>query len=184
MSDIYGGQIASTHASTMPEHVDVRTVGHWTPPTKEVIIDFRKNMGDHAPLYINGDCVERVTAFKFLGVHISETLSWSTDKEGPAAPSLSESTQEKWVGTKVAGVLLSVYYPECVLLFHHYVVCWEFGWRQEVITEGHTFSTEDHRLPSALPRGDLQYPVPQEGRVHYVRLLPFSPPYIWSVALM
>ncbi len=29
------------------------------------------------PLYINGDCVERVTAFKYLGVHISETLSWT-----------------------------------------------------------------------------------------------------------
>ncbi len=57
--------------------IDWCTVNHLqlnTTKTKEVIIDFRKNRGDHAPLYINGDCVERVTAFKFLGVHISETL--------------------------------------------------------------------------------------------------------------
>ncbi|KAK0151150.1 hypothetical protein N1851_007724 [Merluccius polli] len=33
--------------------------------------------GTHAPLHINGSEVERVTNFKFLGVHISENLSWS-----------------------------------------------------------------------------------------------------------
>ncbi len=98
--------------------------------------------------------MERVTAFK-------DHQQLSTDKEGPAAPSLSESTWEKRFGTKVSGVLLSVYYPECVHLFHHGVVCWEFGWRQEVFIEGHKFSSKDHRLPSTLPRGDLQYPVPQ-----------------------
>lgn len=32
-----------------------------TSKTKEVIIDFKRNRGDYAPLYINGDSVERVT---------------------------------------------------------------------------------------------------------------------------
>ena len=45
----------------------------------KVIIDFRRNGTDHAPLHINGDCVERVPSFKFLGVHITEKLSWSTN---------------------------------------------------------------------------------------------------------
>ncbi len=47
--------------------------------TKELIIDFRKKQDKHTPLYINGEGVERVTSFKFLGTHISENLSWTTN---------------------------------------------------------------------------------------------------------
>ncbi len=46
--------------------------------TKELIIDFRTK-DKHTPLYINGEGVERVTGFKFLGTHISENLSWTTN---------------------------------------------------------------------------------------------------------
>lgn len=35
--------------------------------TKEIILDFRKNKAHLAPLFINGDCVERVNTFKLLG---------------------------------------------------------------------------------------------------------------------
>ncbi len=45
--------------------------------TKELILDFRRNSDAPSPLYINGERVERVNAFKFLGVHISADLSWS-----------------------------------------------------------------------------------------------------------
>ena len=48
-----------------------------TKKTKELIVDFRKNGGTHTPIHINGTEVERVTSFKFLGVHISEDLSWT-----------------------------------------------------------------------------------------------------------
>ncbi|KAK3538532.1 hypothetical protein QTP86_006696 [Hemibagrus guttatus] len=45
--------------------------------TKELIVDFQKsNSSRHSPIYINGSEVERVSSFKFLGVHISEDLSW------------------------------------------------------------------------------------------------------------
>ena len=41
-------------------------------------MDFRKNRAEaHTPVHINGAEVERVSSFKFLGVHISEDLSWS-----------------------------------------------------------------------------------------------------------
>ncbi len=47
--------------------------------TKELILDFRRNKAAPAPLYINGECVERVESFKFLGVHISADLSWAAN---------------------------------------------------------------------------------------------------------
>jgi len=46
-----------------------------TTKTKEAIIDSRMNRENDAPLHINTDQVERVTSFRFLGVHISEDLS-------------------------------------------------------------------------------------------------------------
>ncbi|KAI3352102.1 hypothetical protein L3Q82_020924, partial [Scortum barcoo] len=46
--------------------------------TKELIVDFRRRQREeHAPLSINGTTVERVSSFRFLGVHISEDLTWT-----------------------------------------------------------------------------------------------------------
>jgi hypothetical protein len=45
--------------------------------TKELIIDYRKRRDEQAPINIEGAVVERVESFKFLGVHITNTLSWS-----------------------------------------------------------------------------------------------------------
>ncbi|XP_077599374.1 UBAP1-MVB12-associated (UMA)-domain containing protein 1 isoform X1 [Stigmatopora nigra] len=50
-----------------------------TAKTKEIILDFRKRSTDLAPLLINGVCVDRVQSFKFLGVHVTDRLSWSTN---------------------------------------------------------------------------------------------------------
>ncbi|KAM7003411.1 uncharacterized protein LKV04_004454 [Tautogolabrus adspersus] len=51
-----------------------------TSKTKELIVDFRKERRDtHNPIHINGMAVERVSSFKFLGTHITEDLSWSTN---------------------------------------------------------------------------------------------------------
>ena len=47
--------------------------------TKEIILDFRKSRADPASLYINGDCVERVHTFRFLGTMISAGLSWTAN---------------------------------------------------------------------------------------------------------
>ncbi len=48
--------------------------------TKENIIDFRKaGQYKHSPLSIGNEVMERVTEFKFLGVTVSEDLSWSTN---------------------------------------------------------------------------------------------------------
>ena len=45
--------------------------------TKEMIVENRKRRPEHAPIHIDGAIVERVESFKFLGVHITNKLSWS-----------------------------------------------------------------------------------------------------------
>ncbi len=47
--------------------------------TKELIMDFRKRQQrPYTPLMISGTPVERVSSFKYLGVYISEDLTWTT----------------------------------------------------------------------------------------------------------
>eukprot|EP00061_Rhincodon_typus_P018262 g47365.t1 len=41
------------------------------------IIDFRMKGGEHVPIYINGSEVERVKSVSFLGVKITDGLSWT-----------------------------------------------------------------------------------------------------------
>jgi hypothetical protein len=46
--------------------------------TKEFIVDYRKSKScSQAPVVIDGTEVERVPSFKFLGVYISDGLSWT-----------------------------------------------------------------------------------------------------------
>ncbi len=46
---------------------------------KEIVVDFRRVHTQHAPLTINGATVERVSSTKFLGVHITDDLSWTNN---------------------------------------------------------------------------------------------------------
>ena len=45
--------------------------------TKELIVDNKKRRSEQAPIDIIAAVVERVKGFKFLGVHITNYLSWS-----------------------------------------------------------------------------------------------------------
>jgi hypothetical protein len=45
--------------------------------TNELIVDYRKRRAEQAPINIDGAVVERVESFKFLGVNITNELSWS-----------------------------------------------------------------------------------------------------------
>uniref|UniRef100_A0A8K9USR6 Reverse transcriptase domain-containing protein n=1 Tax=Oncorhynchus mykiss TaxID=8022 RepID=A0A8K9USR6_ONCMY len=66
---------------------EVRALGVWCQKnnltlnvnkTKEMIVDFRKQQREHPPIHIDGTVVERVASFKFLGIHITDKLNWST----------------------------------------------------------------------------------------------------------
>ncbi|KAK0152156.1 hypothetical protein N1851_006466 [Merluccius polli] len=49
------------------------------PKTKELIVDFRRaRQRTYTPLWINGTTVERVSSYKYLGVYITEDLTWAT----------------------------------------------------------------------------------------------------------
>ncbi|KAI4899059.1 hypothetical protein NFI96_009056 [Prochilodus magdalenae] len=57
---------------------DTTVIGLITDKTKEMIVDPRRRRQElHTPLFIGGTEVERLKTFKFLGVHISEDLTWS-----------------------------------------------------------------------------------------------------------
>ncbi len=58
--------------------------------TKGVVLDFRRNSVDHPPLTIDSSTVERVSSTKFLGVHITEDLIWTTN-----TMSLSKKAQQR-----------------------------------------------------------------------------------------
>ena len=48
-----------------------------TKKPKEIIVDLRRTSRDLAPLDTNGECVERVHTFWFLGVLSSADISWT-----------------------------------------------------------------------------------------------------------
>ncbi len=45
--------------------------------TKELVVDYRRQSREHIPFTIDKTPVERLSSFKFLGVHITEDLTWS-----------------------------------------------------------------------------------------------------------
>ena len=44
--------------------------------TKEMIVNYRKRKTEHAPILVDWAVVEQVDSFKFLGVHVTNKLSW------------------------------------------------------------------------------------------------------------
>ncbi len=44
---------------------------------KELVVEYRRQSREHTPITIDKTPVERVSSFKFLGVHITEDLTWS-----------------------------------------------------------------------------------------------------------
>ncbi|KAI4900662.1 hypothetical protein NFI96_006187, partial [Prochilodus magdalenae] len=47
--------------------------------TKEMVVDFRKNRSPQAPVTIDGEKVEVVGTYKYLGVHLDNKLDWSSN---------------------------------------------------------------------------------------------------------
>ena len=64
--------------------------------TKEIIVDFRKQQREHPTIHIDGTVVEKVESFKFLGVHITGKLKWSTHTDSLAKKAQPQEAEEIW----------------------------------------------------------------------------------------
>ncbi|KAI3374040.1 hypothetical protein L3Q82_022606, partial [Scortum barcoo] len=101
--------------------------------TKEMIVDFRRGRHLPSPLYIGGTAVEVVSSFRYLGVHISDDLTWS-----------------KNTSCSMCG-------GERPVLLHHRVARQLLGGREEGSAEGGEGCTEDCGMQSTHHHGHLHF---------------------------
>ncbi len=75
-----------TNNDEMAYREEVSTLNKWCQEnhlslnidkTKELVVDFRRQSRERTPITIDKTPVEPVNSFKFLGVHITEDLTWS-----------------------------------------------------------------------------------------------------------
>ena len=52
------------------------------------------------PIYIDGTAVEKVECFKFLGVHITDKLKWSTHTDSVVKQAPPQEAEEIWLVTQ------------------------------------------------------------------------------------
>jgi hypothetical protein len=88
----------SSHCTlhTALSHLDKRNTYVRIVPSKEMIVDFRKQQRDHSLIHICWTVVENVKSFKFLCVHITGKLKWSTHATAPLQP---QEAEELWLVT-------------------------------------------------------------------------------------
>ncbi|KAI4898558.1 hypothetical protein NFI96_004317 [Prochilodus magdalenae] len=94
--------------------------------TKEMVVDFRRNRSPQAPVTIDGEEVEVVGTYKYLGVHLDNKLDWSSNtsavfKRGQSRLYFLRKLRSFGVCTK----LLWTFYQSVVASAIFYsVVCW------------------------------------------------------------
>eukprot|EP00061_Rhincodon_typus_P007590 g29433.t1 len=78
--DVYVRLLCINYSSAFNTIIPSRLISKIPRPskTKELIIDLRKKGGEHILIYINGVEVERAGSIKFLGVVITNNLSWTS----------------------------------------------------------------------------------------------------------
>lgn len=94
--------------------------------TKELIIDFRKKKEEVCPVTINGEQIEIVQTYKYLGVHIDHKLDWKKNTEAVFKKAQSRLFfLKKLRSFDISRRLLNVFYQGILasVLFYA-VLCW------------------------------------------------------------
>ncbi len=113
------------HWTTMrrPTRAEVSTLTKWCQEnhlslnideTKELVVDFRRQSREHTPITIDKDTCERVNSFKFLGVHITEDLTWSAHTDAV----LKKSHQRLFFLRRLRKFGMSPRHPQIILNMH------------------------------------------------------------------
>ncbi|KAI3351758.1 hypothetical protein L3Q82_020593, partial [Scortum barcoo] len=118
--------------------------------TKEMIVDFRRGRHLPSPLYIGGTVVEVVSSFRYLGVHISDDLTWSNNtscliRKAHQRLYFLRRLRRAGLGSSVLTSFLQMCGGECPVLLHHHVARQLLGGREEGSAEGGEGCTEDCR---------------------------------------
>ncbi len=82
--------------------------------TKELIVDFRKRQQrPYTPLMISGTPVERVSSFKYLGVNISEDLTWTAHIQTQVKKA-RQRLYHLWPKFRVSPAILKTFYSGAI----------------------------------------------------------------------
>ncbi len=116
-------------------------------------MDYRRQSREHTPITIDKTPVERVTSFKFLGVHITEDLTWSAHRcsaeEGTSASLLPEMAEEVWNEPQNPQVLLHLHCGEHPDRLHHRLVWKQHRWQTAALQR--VVRTACHIVGGELP---------------------------------
>ncbi|KAK3510479.1 hypothetical protein QTP70_009164 [Hemibagrus guttatus] len=128
--------------------------------TKEIVINFRRGLPQHPLPTINSAAVERVNSTKFLGVHISEDLSWMTNTTSLAKKDHScLYFLRKLRKAQVPPPIMCSFYRDTIeSILTSCITVWYGGCTASCQKTNSECSQQDHLCLSALPCGYLPHP--------------------------
>ncbi|KAM9402139.1 uncharacterized protein ACWYII_029367 isoform 1-T2 [Salvelinus alpinus] len=143
---------------------DCRCCGRGKTVHSFMIVDFRKQQREHPPIHIDETVVEKVESLKFLSVHITDKLKWSTHTDSVVKKAqqrlfnlrslkkcgLSHKTLTNFYRCTIESILSG-----CITAW--YGNCSAHNRKSE-------FCTTHHRGQTTCPPRHLQHPMSQEGQ--------------------
>jgi hypothetical protein len=126
---------------------------------KTLIMDYMRQQRAHAPIHIDGATVEKVKSFKFLSVHITDNLKWSTHTDSVVKKaqqhlfnlrrlkkfSLAPKTLTNFYRCTIESILsdcITAWYSNCTI--RKCRALQRVVWSSQCITRWHTACTPGH----------------------------------------